>query len=116
MVGYAKQCAIALVLLLALLIFWLKRRKKKKQKGADVDPGLHVLQVDDVVQRPLPLPAVSPEALGSTGRLPALSAAGDGLDGPSDAARQREEVAALVERQPEEVAELLRGWLADRRS
>jgi flagellar M-ring protein FliF len=116
MIGYAKQGAIALVLLIALLVFWLKRRKKKKQKGADADPALHVLEVDDVVQRPVPLQAVSPEALGSTGRLPALPPAGDGLDGPSDAARQREEVAALVERQPEEVAELLRGWLADRRS
>jgi flagellar M-ring protein FliF len=31
-------------------------------------------------------------------------------------AGKREEVAQLVERQPEEVAELLRGWLADRRS
>jgi flagellar M-ring protein FliF len=111
LIGYAKQGAIALVLLLALLIFWLKRRKKKK--NAPAEPQLHQLEVDDVVRRPLP---AGPEALGSTGRLPALAAASDGLDGPSAAARQRDEVAALVERQPEEVAELLRGWLADRRS
>jgi flagellar M-ring protein FliF len=112
MIGYAKQGALALVLLLSLLVFWLKRRKNKK-KGAGAEPELHVLELDDVVQ---PLPVPGPQALGSTGRLPALPAAGNGLDGPSDATRQREEVAALVERQPEEVAELLRGWLADRRS
>jgi flagellar M-ring protein FliF len=114
MIGYAKQGGIALVALIALLIFWLKRRKKRK-KAAAAQPELHLLQVDDVVQ-PVALPAAAPQALSSTGRLPALPAAGDGLDGPSDAARQREQVAALVERQPEEVAELLRGWLADRRS
>jgi flagellar M-ring protein FliF len=28
----------------------------------------------------------------------------------------REEISELVERQPDEVAQLLRGWLADRRS
>jgi flagellar M-ring protein FliF len=112
LIGYAKQGAMALGMLLALLIFWLKRRKKKK-KAAAAEPPLHVLEVDDVVQRPVPLPA--PEALGSAGDRPALPPAGSGLDGPSNAARQREEVAALVERQPEEVAELLRGWLADRR-
>jgi flagellar M-ring protein FliF len=110
MIGYAKQGAIALALLIALLVFWLKRRKRKKNQP--VDPALHVLEMDDV--QPLPV-AVTPEALTSNASQPALPAAGDQLDGPSGAARRREEVAALVERQPEEVAELLRGWLADRR-
>ena len=110
MIGYAKQGAIALVALIALLVFWLKRRKRKKSQPAD--PALHVLDVDDV----MPLPAAAaPEALTSTSQQPALLAASEPLDGPSTAARRREEVAALVERQPEEVAELLRGWLADRR-
>jgi len=111
MIGYAKQGAIALALLIALLVFWLKRRKRTKNRP--VDPALHVLQVDDV--QPLPM-APAPEALTSTAAQPALVAASEPLDGPSGAARRRDEVAALVERQPEEVAELLRGWLADRRS
>jgi flagellar M-ring protein FliF len=113
MIGYAKQGGIALLVLLALLIIWLKRRKRAKQQP--VDPTLHVLDVDGVVPQPLPM-APAPEALTSTASQPALPAAREVLDGPSSAARQREEVAALVERQPEEVAELLRGWLADRRS
>jgi hypothetical protein len=29
--------------------------------------------------------------------------------------RRKDDLVALVERQPDEVAELLRGWLADRR-
>jgi flagellar M-ring protein FliF len=109
MIGYAKQGAIALAVLIALLVIWLKRRKRRK--GQPADPALHVLELDDV--QPLP---VGPEALTATASQPALPAAGEPLDGPGSAARRREEVAALVERQPEEVAELLRGWLADRRS
>jgi flagellar M-ring protein FliF len=56
-----------------------------------------------------------------------LDGDGDGLDAISSAPRALEpaevrrieiqtEVAELVDRQPEEVAQLLRGWLADRRS
>jgi flagellar M-ring protein FliF len=115
LMGYVKQGAIALVLLLALLVFWLKRRKKNKQQP-DAGTPLHLLQLDDVLDPPTALSTVTPEALTSTGQRPALPPALDVPDGPSTAARRREEVAALVERQPEEVAELLRGWLADRRS
>ncbi|HKG50541.1 MAG TPA: flagellar basal-body MS-ring/collar protein FliF [Actinomycetales bacterium] len=112
LMGYLKQGAIALALLLALLVFWLKRRKKKK---ADAGMPLHLLELD-VVDPPTALSTVTPDALSTAAPLQALPPALEVPDGPSAAARRREEVAALVERQPEEVAELLRGWLADRRS
>jgi flagellar M-ring protein FliF len=45
-----------------------------------------------------------------------LAAAGYGELGPSPAVAARSDVGDLVKAQPEEVAQLLRGWLADRRS
>lgn len=54
--------------------------------------------------------AADPAALEGQAQTPALEAA------RTAASAQREEVAQLVENQPDEVAELLRGWLADRRS
>ncbi len=47
-------------------------------------------------------------------QLPALEAGGGAA--PVTPQRRKDDVLALVERQPDEVAELLRGWLADRRS
>ena len=42
-----------------------------------------------------------------------------GPGGPAEvdpSATKRDEISAMVDRQPDEVAQLLRGWLADRRS
>ncbi|MFL6099157.1 MAG: hypothetical protein ACJ71T_04290, partial [Actinomycetales bacterium] len=60
-----------------------------------------------------------PAAIGAGAGVGAVShalPAGPELGGATaELAERRQAVHALVERQPDEVAELLRGWLADRR-
>ena len=53
-------------------------------------------------------------AIDGAEQVPALEASGGAA--PVTPQRRKDDVLALVERQPDEVAELLRGWLADRRS
>jgi flagellar M-ring protein FliF len=104
MIGWAKQAAIVLGILVLLLVVWLSRKKKQT-----VDELVQL----DLVESQVGIPAQR-QALEAADRL-ALPA-GDG-DSPTPAIPQRrkDDVLALVERQPDEVAELLRGWLADRR-
>ncbi|GAA4344778.1 flagellar basal-body MS-ring/collar protein FliF [Angustibacter luteus] len=106
LVGWAKQAAIVLGILVLLLVVWLSRKKKK---GQTIDELVQL----DLVESQVGIPAQR-QALEAADRL-ALPA-GDG-DSPAPAIPQRrkDDVLALVERQPDEVAELLRGWLADRR-
>lgn len=108
LVGYAKQGATALGILLFLLLVWLKRRKRKPTSDEDL------VRLDLLEQRAAALVA-NPErrALDAAGQLPTLESS-PGSDGGTSG-RRREDVLALVERQPDEVADLLRGWLADRR-
>ena len=88
--------ALGLIVLIAIMLFLMSRKKKDKsgkgKKGgekvvpAQVRPASAPLEQADL---PEPLPS-----------------------GP----RIQDEVAELVERQPDEIAQLLRGWLADRRA
>jgi flagellar M-ring protein FliF len=99
------------VLVLALVAFVVSRRRRKAERES-VDIG--ELQV------------VPPQADAATPELDWTSA--DELEDAvppalppaprreTEVSVMRTEVADLVERQPDEVAELLRGWLADRRS
>jgi flagellar M-ring protein FliF len=54
-------------------------------------------------------------AIESAGGVSALEGGPDAGGAPTQQMRRKDDLAALVERQPDEVAELLRGWLADRR-
>ena len=88
--------AMGLIVLIAIMLFLMSRKKKDKgaakgKKGEKVVPA----QV-----RP-----AAPAALEDSEAEPLPA-------GP----RIQDEVAALVERQPDEIAQLLRGWLADRRA
>ncbi len=103
MVGYAKQGLLALGIVIFLLVATVSRRKRKKAKAADDLVRLEMLE-----QR-ANTPVVAAQALASID-LPALEAA---TALPQQ--RRKDDVLAMVERQPDEVAELLRGWLADRR-
>jgi flagellar M-ring protein FliF len=101
----AKTAAILLLVVVALL--WLWRRSRK------------------VERTPIYLPAVPSEA-----ELAALAIADQALslsqtpqkeiEGPDEGQLHRlavrGEIGELIEKQPDEVAQLLRGWLADRRS
>lgn len=112
LMGYAKQGGMGLVVLATLVLAWLSRRKKRSAGAVQ-----ELVQLD-VVEQNATMSALSAgrtPALDATSRLPALETADVG-GGSGHPARRRDEVAALVERQPDEVAELLRGWLADRRN
>ncbi|GAB3603928.1 flagellar basal-body MS-ring/collar protein FliF [Kineococcus gypseus] len=108
LVGYAKTAALALLVLVMLVVVLLafRRRKVEKVDVLDVAPiALGDITADDGL-KVLDAPAERPVAIEAAPVDPALEAA----------AARRTEVVELVSRQPEEVAELLRGWLADRRS
>jgi flagellar M-ring protein FliF len=110
MMSMAKTGGLALLILIVVFIAWRSSRKTRRS-------GLSRAEMERVSE--------ADRALLEEARALALTSAGSGraalesgspspeLD-PSHA--KREEIAAMVERQPDEVAALLRGWLADRRS
>jgi flagellar M-ring protein FliF len=106
MVSLARTAAV-LVVVVGLVLLAVRSLRKDRRTALPV-PVVEVGQ-------PHALPAGPDE-------LPALVGAGAPLaveaGADSEEARRlqvREEIGALVERQPDEVAQLLRGWLADRR-
>ncbi|WP_336921774.1 flagellar basal-body MS-ring/collar protein FliF [Aquipuribacter sp. SD81] len=97
-----------LVLLVVILSLILGARRRRRTEPVDL--GLYAPVEDDLDAEAAALPPVpAPRE--------ALPAAPDPEQEQLDAlSRQREEVIELVDREPEEVAELLRSWLADRRT
>lgn len=108
--GYVKDIVLVVVGLLALFLGL--RRARKSQRTSVLSPTER-LELDEA-RRLLALQAAQTEpepAAVTAGTSPAAPAAAHAI--PTDVTSQLGE---LVERQPEEVAQLLRGWLADRRS
>lgn len=101
MMGYAKSAIPVIILLLAVLIAWLRGRKKAKQRAEATEYLVEQLR-DGAAARGFAPPA----ALGPAATLL-------GLEGPSEDDAIRDELAALVDNQPEDVATLLRGWLVE---
>jgi flagellar M-ring protein FliF len=101
--------AVALI----LLFTWLSSRKRRKNRSSEIDPTelaeLRRLVEGEVTEQ---------RALQPGGGAVAELEAGTGKpdSGPAQLATVQDEIATMVERQPDEVAQLLRGWLADRRS
>jgi flagellar M-ring protein FliF len=106
LIGYAKDAAIGVVVL-ALFFFFMRRAKKAAERSP-------VLTVNERLE------------LEEAHRMLAIAGAHtdlvrDQIPGPRNHERLElkpafdSEIGDLVERQPEEVAQLLRGWLADRR-
>jgi flagellar M-ring protein FliF len=93
-----RNIGIGVVAVLVLLVMWLRGRKKAKARQAATTLVVEQLREE----------AASRHAI--TEGSPALLA----LEQDTAADEMREELAALVERQPEDVANLLRGWLVDR--
>ncbi|NAZ82849.1 flagellar M-ring protein FliF [Kineococcus sp. R8] len=112
LIGYAKTAALALLVLVMLIMVLVafRRRKDESVDVLDVNaPPISLGDITDENAEPRMLEQGVPRqriALEPAPVDPALEAA----------AARRDEVVELVSRQPEEVAELLRGWLADRRS
>lgn len=108
LIGYARDAVIALIVI-GLIFFFLRRAKKAAERSP-------ILSLAERVE------------LEEARRRAALGAGGDAgerkeLTGGNPPQERLEittplaaEIGELVERQPEEVAQLLRGWLADRRS
>jgi flagellar M-ring protein FliF len=109
LISYAKDAVLAIILLAIVLLF---TRKAKKARGqSSFMTTSERLELEEA-RRMLALVS-SQEELGQN----ALTA---GPISPSQLEMQRPaldaQIGDLVERQPEEVAQLLRGWLADRRT
>jgi flagellar M-ring protein FliF len=99
MMSNIKTGGLAGVVLLSLLVAWLRGRKRRK-----VREEATTYVVEQLKRKNEPTPALPPSP--SAAELEA----GDPSDLRSAA---REEISAMVERQPEEVAQLLRGWLVE---
>jgi flagellar M-ring protein FliF len=107
MMSMARTGAVALLVLLLLVGAWLRNRKRTKARKEATTYVVEQLrqQSADRTERPaLDAPTAAAAALASAPTAPAM---------PDTSAVVRDEIAALVERQPEEVAQLLRGWLVD---
>ena len=97
-----KKAGIALGILAILLLAWLRGRKRNKARENATTYIVEQLR-SDAAQRTAVAPAVEPSpALAALERSEA--SAGNDI---------RAQLATLVERQPEDVAALLRGWLVE---
>jgi flagellar M-ring protein FliF len=105
--GLIKTAAVVLLVLLVLGLAFVMSRKRPT-----TERELLELEMFENAQR-------MPMAIGAGAGVPAanhaLPAGPEFGGGSAELVERRHAVHALVERQPDEVAELLRGWLADRR-
>lgn len=105
---WIRNAGIAVGVLAALLLAWLRGRRRSKAREQATTYIVEQLRTDAAERAAL---AAAAEAQQPTS--PALAA----LERADNAANEqlRTELASLVEKQPEDVAALLRGWLVDRR-
>jgi flagellar M-ring protein FliF len=114
LMGTVKTAAIVIAVLLALGIAWLATRRSRKQK-ADVEMQKAQLEILRQQQQ-IELEAAARASLESAQAAAAELEAGVPGQDDGEGDRKRDEIGELVDSQPDEVAQLLRGWLADRRS
>jgi len=101
MMSNIKTGGMALLVVAGLILAWLRGRKRRKARD---EATQYVVEQIRRKNEPAPLPP-APAAVEIEAGDPAhLRAAA------------RDEIAAMVERQPEEVAQLLRGWLVEAES
>ena len=111
LMSMAKTGGMVLVVVVLLLIAALRGRRSRKRSSA-----LTVAEKDQLDEMQLALERARTKAIEGAGDgTPALPAGSPAGSVPGYEVRQRELV-DLVDRQPEDVAQLLRGWLADRRA
>lgn len=112
MTSLVKLGGLVLLVLAVLVISFLSSRKGRRTELTETEK----VQLEDLRKRLSLVDAHSPAAL-ENGNARALPAGPSPEDLENDRRLAvRDEIGELVERQPEEVATLLRGWLADRRS
>jgi flagellar M-ring protein FliF len=102
---------ISVIALLVLIAWWRNRRRNK---------GLRAIQAEiaRAEEERLAIEAANTRAAleAESGESARLAIAPGGLDDAAERDARQQEITTLVEQQPEEVAMVLRGWLADRRS
>ncbi len=98
MMSMAKTGGLVLLLLLVLLAAWRQSRKRTQLREQATTYVVEQIRRNN--------PAVEPAPTAHAAELPA----GDTADLKLAA---RDEIASMVERQPEDVAQLLRGWLVE---
>jgi flagellar M-ring protein FliF len=111
-ISMAKTGGLVLAALVLVFLAWRASRRTRRQ-GLTQAEVLHLEQMQAALEQSR---ALALAGGGGSDRPAAIETAPPGeLERPARDARQRE-IAVLVEQQPEDVAQLLRGWLADRRS
>jgi flagellar M-ring protein FliF len=104
---------VGAIALLALIAWWRSRRRNK---------GLRVLQAEitraeeERMALELANARAALEADGGGETRLAITPGGSDDDAIAEREARQKDITSLVEQQPEEVAQVLRGWLADRRS
>jgi flagellar M-ring protein FliF len=100
-----RNSGLAVLVLLIVLLAWLKGRKRSKERANATSYVVEQLRQEALDRAAAQAAAVEPS--------PAVLAL-ESVE-HNEAEEIREELAALVERQPEDVAALLRGWLVEPR-
>lgn len=126
MLGYAKQGGVALILGLVLFVIWRNLRRVAARRAALSPSVLDIREVEArVVEKPRPLEVTEWSEVTDMDEIADVEQV-DELPAPTPALPQpipseevvREqlsaEVAHMIDRQPAEVAQVLRTWLGDR--
>ncbi|GAB3241686.1 flagellar basal-body MS-ring/collar protein FliF [Kineosporia babensis] len=103
-ISLAKQVALALLIIIAAIVFLIRRRRKQQEleeEEARIEATASDLPEGYVMQQQ--------QAIGDTQQLALAREADLSRD------RMRDEVSAMVDNQPDDVAAMLQGWLADRK-
>jgi flagellar M-ring protein FliF len=119
--SYGKTGGVVLAAIVLLFLGWRASRRSARRTGLTAAEVAHLQQAQAALERSqstaLPGRAAAAELGGGSGD----GAGGRELTGPAEPARvepavRRREISVLIEQQPEDVAQLLRSWLADRRT
>lgn len=110
--GLVKSAALGLLVLAIVVFALLSGRRRKGQGSLSNDERLQIEQL----QRTLEIDGARRGELESSGPAMAAIEAAPADPHADLVAMARSEIGELVQAQPAEVAQLLRGWLADRRS
>ena len=110
----AKTGGLVLFLLLLVLFTWLR---SKKARRSQIDP-VELARLEELERRNAQLELEASRQAAALENNERLALPGSPEPDPTaeELSRMRDDIGDLVEKQPEEVAQLLRGWLADRRS
>ena len=100
----ARNGGLVLLLVLMVLVAWLQARRKAKARAEATSFVVEQLRREALERQ-------STQAALESMQSPRLAL--EGAQG-EESLRVRDEIAALVERQPEDVAALLRGWLVEK--